>query len=69
MSFLSELHLGQAQSALGLLAFPLIAWCLSSRRQGPNVNLWLSELAERLLAHHGGDAAPWVHAELASRSE
>ncbi len=66
MSFLSELHLGQAQSALGLLAFPLIAWCLSSRRQGPNVKLWLSAIALQLLLAMLFLRLPWFQSIFAA---
>ncbi len=49
MTFLNELHLGQLQSALGLVAFPLIAWAISKHRQRPNIKLWFSAIGLQLL--------------------
>lgn len=49
MVFFSEISVLQLQSALGLVAFPLIAWLLSKRQQRPNIKLWISAIGIQLV--------------------
>ncbi|MEO0368191.1 MAG: nucleoside transporter C-terminal domain-containing protein [Pseudomonadota bacterium] len=49
MDLFSDLHIGQLQSALGLIGFPLLAWVCSRNHEKPNFRLWFSAIALQIV--------------------
>ena len=49
MTMFVDFHWGQLQSAIGLFAFPLIAWLIAPVRQRPNIRLWLSAIGLQIV--------------------